>query len=116
MNAFGDGVRAVGDVPAALRDRGTRVIGRWWDTEVAEEYGQRIFKPAVGTNWDETVKANYAWIEDAIRNGDVIYLASPVDLAHLRNQEYGIAVFARELDALLQAGYRRVGNYLIPPH
>ncbi len=117
LNAFGDGGRVAGDIPAAFKERGTRVIGRWWDTKVAEEFGGRIFKPAPElTDWDSIAKANYAWIQEAMKNGEVFYLASPVDLAHLSSKEYGVAIFARELDALLQAGYRRVGDYLIPPH
>jgi len=118
LKAFGDEGRVVGELPAVFQDRGQRVIGRWWDTEVAEAFGERIFKPAAGANWTETAAANSAWIQDAIKNGDVFYLASPVDSKHLLPAlpEHGVAVFARELDALLQAGYRRVGDYLVPPH
>jgi len=116
LKAFGDGGRVAGEIPTTLSGRGTRVVGRWWDTEVAEEFGERIFKPAAGASWIETAKANYAWIQDAVKNGEIFYLASPVDLTRLSNDQFGIAVFARELDALLQAGYRRVGDYLVPPH
>jgi hypothetical protein len=37
-----------------------------------------------------------------------------VQKATLYNKE-GISVFARELDMLQQAGYVRVGNFLVPP-
>lgn len=118
LKSFGDEGHVVTEIPASLHNRGIRVIGRWWDTDVAEEFGERIFKPVTGTDWKALAEANYAWIHEAIQNGDLFYLASPVDELQLLPEQlhFGVAVFARELDALLQAGYRRVGDYLIPPH
>ena len=116
LKAFGDEARVAGDLPITLKDRGQRVIGRWWDTEVAEEFGESVFKPKLGASWKEVLDTNYAWLQDAIEQGEVFYLASPVNLTHLSSEQYGITVFARELDTLLQMGYQRVGNYLIPPH
>jgi hypothetical protein len=67
-------------------------------------------------NW--TIERNFEWLKEAIENGDVFYLASPVTEATLTGEAKwgGVSVYMRELYMLLQAGYRRVGDYLIPPN
>lgn len=116
LKAFGDQGHALGKIPDAFEGRQARTIGRWWDTNVGEELGDPIFKVPEGVGW--SAEANFAWLQEGIKNGDLFYLSSPVDEKHLLPElpKYHIAVYARELDALLQAGYRRVGDYLIPPH
>jgi hypothetical protein len=65
-------------------------------------------------NW--TIERNFGWLKEATENGDVFYLASPVTEANLWNPKRGdVTVYLRELDMILQAGYRRIGDYLIPP-
>ena len=51
----------------------------------------------------------------ADRNGDVFELVTEVGEDVLTSEKYEISVFARELDTLLQAGYVRVGDFLVPP-
>jgi hypothetical protein len=64
-----------------------------------------------------TLESNFVWLQQAIANGDVFYLASPVVEETLGGspQFGGVSVFMRELDTLVDAGYRRVGAYLVPP-
>lgn len=79
---------------------------------MAKELGERILGLA---EW--SLEANYEWLQATIRNGDIFYLASPINAKNLAGspQFSSVSVLARELDALLQAGYQRIGDYLIPP-
>ena len=92
-------------------------LGRTADTTAAKELGERILdlpQPHNPLQW--SLEVNHEWLQAAIQNGDVFYLASPINAKNLAGdpRRGGISVLARELDALLQAGYRRVGDYLIP--
>ena len=113
LKVFGDTGPDLAEVPRVFRGRRITTIGRWPDTQVAEEMGERILNIP---GW--SLGKNFDWISDAIANGDVIYLASPVTRESLSGlPKYGgITVLARELDTFLQAGYRRAGVYLVPPH
>ena len=83
------------------------------DIEVASEMGERILDIRSPHKW--STEKNYAWVQEAIRNGDVFYLASPITKKNLLTEPpYGINIFGRELDKLLHAGYRKKGNYLVP--
>lgn len=118
LKAFGDEGRALGAIPDALKDRRITTLGRATDTAAAKELGERILdlpEPHNPLQWSLAV--NHEWLQAAIKNGDVFYLASPINAKNLAGdpRRGGISVLARELDALLQAGYRRVGDYLIPP-
>jgi len=55
----------------------------------------------------------YTHPSQGIERGDVFYLASQINSSKLISTDYGISGFGREL---LQAGYQRVGDYLVPPH
>jgi hypothetical protein len=87
-------------------------LGCWTQTELAGKAGARILDVP---NW--STRLNSDWIQEAIRNGDVFRLVTDVadDTTSLLNQKHGISVFARELDALLRAGYVRIGDYLVRP-
>jgi RHS repeat-associated protein len=119
LKAFGDERRILGTIPDTLKGRRVTTLGRATDTAAAKELGERILdlpQPHNPLQW--SLEVNHEWLQAAIQNGDAFYLASPVNGANLLSdqQKYGaITVFARELDTLLQAGYRRVGDYLIPP-
>ena len=69
-----------------------------------------------GQKW--TLEQNFNWLADSIANGDVFYIASSVSERNLVSDAGSdlLSVFGRELDSLLQAGYTRVGDYLVPPH
>jgi len=112
LEAFGDAIRPMGDIPEAFRGRRVTTLGRTWDIEAAKELGG--FRVLDDPNW--TIERNFEWLKEAIENGDVFYLASPVTEANLWNPKRGdVTVYLRELDMILQAGYRRIGDYLIPP-
>jgi len=114
LEAFGDAIRPMGDIPEAFRGRRVTTLGRTWDIEAAKELGG--FRVLDDPNW--TIERNFEWLKEAIENGDVFYLASPVTEATLIGEAKwgGVSVYMRELYILLQAGYRRVGDYLIPSH
>jgi RHS repeat-associated protein len=117
LQAFGDAVRPMGELPAQFAGRRVTTLGRTWDIQAAKELGGfRVLDLPQG-EW--SIERNYNWLMDAVKNGDVFYLASPVTEGALMvedlNLKYGgVSVFMRELDALLHSGYRRVGDYLIP--
>ena len=113
LKSFGDTGPDLAGVSRALSGRRITTIGGLADTQVAAEMGERILNMP---GW--SLGKNFDWINAAIANGDVIYLASPVTRESLSGlPKYGgITVLARELDTFLQAGYRRVGVHLVPPH
>ena len=106
----GDLVRGTNSIPDAFEGRRVTAIGRWDDTQVAAKRGARTLDDPA---W--TLDRNADWILDAIASGDVIELVSAVNKGNLEHRLFDVTAFARELDALLQAGYTRVGNYLVPP-
>jgi hypothetical protein len=88
------------------------VMGRLEDTEAGEALGMtRLNEP------DWTVNVNDAWIQGGIDSGKPFYLGSPINMGNLRsgNPTYPTTVFFRELKQLRDAGYRRVGDYMVPP-
>jgi RHS repeat-associated protein len=105
-------------VDAARHADDIYVIGRRWDTKVAEAWpGHEVLNVPV---WN--LKVNDQWIQTGIDKSAEFYLASPVDLKHLRNLEHSVGdprrrtIFLRELKQLRAAGYKRVPgtNRLIP--
>ncbi len=113
LEAFGEASRPIGEIPAALESRRVTTLGRTWDIEAAKELGG--FRVLDDPSW--SIQRNYEWLMESVENGDVFYLASPVTEANLigRAEYGGVSVYLRELDALLQDGYRRIGDHLIPP-
>jgi hypothetical protein len=102
-----------GDVPAAFTDRAVITLGRLPDTTAAKEAGETILE---FTSKPWSMEENFLQLNEAIQKGDVIHLASPVDDVSLSHPYYDLSVYTRELDLLMQAGYKRVGDYLVPPH
>lgn len=118
MDNFGGPIGRAGDIPVEFADRRITTVGRLSETLPASDAGARILKvPNVNGAWSNELNA--LWVKEAVQNGDVFKLATGVteDTASLLGKpEYGgISVYTRELDALQQAGYTRVGDYLIPP-
>ena len=113
LEAFGDASRSMGEIPAAFESRRVTTLGRRWDIEAAKELGG--FRVLDDPNW--SIPRNYEWLMESVENGDVFYLASPVTEANLLGKAEwgGVSVYLRELDTLLQVGYRRIGDHLIPP-
>ncbi|MGH8021735.1 MAG: hypothetical protein ACREIA_26325, partial [Opitutaceae bacterium] len=88
------------------------VLGRQVDTAVAKPWpGHKILDIP---NW--TLKKNDAFIQGIIDSRGKVYLGSPQTRATLWDAANNRAtVFARELDQLRAAGYREVGDYMLPP-
>jgi RHS repeat-associated protein len=88
------------------------VIGRRFDTAVAKGWANHEVLDV--PFW--TPELNDEWIEGIIARGEKVYIASPEtadNLWEITRREP--TRFAIELEQLFQAGYRRVGDYLIPP-
>jgi hypothetical protein len=97
-------------LPGAFKGRNVRTIGSLADTTAAAmERGAKILDGP----W--SLDRNYDWIMEGVGNGDVFELVTEVGEDVLTSEKYEISVFARELDTLLQAGYVRVGDFLVPP-
>ena len=102
-------VTAAGKIPAIGPDD-LVVIGRQWDTKVAQNWpGHSVLDIK-----DWNIAKNDAWIQQAIDQRNNIYLASPT-AGNLTNAAGEATVFARELEQLRGAGFTQVGDYLIPP-
>ncbi len=116
LDSFGGGLGKAGDIPAELAGRRVTTIGRFAETGPAGEAGARILK-VPGETWSQELNA--LWMKEAANNGDVIKLATEVanDTKSLAGsaQYGGISVYARELALLKEAGYTRVGDFLVPP-
>jgi hypothetical protein len=109
------------DTPAALDqgeagetwhpEDGTPVIGRLPDTDVAKPWpGHSVLDLK-----DWSIAKNDRWIQSIIDQRGTVYTGSPEagntwDLVYDRPTVYG-----RELDMLRQAGYTKVGDYMVPP-
>ena len=88
------------------------MIGRQADTAVAKDWaGHKVLDIP-----DWTLAKNDAWIQAIIDQKKPAYLASPVNKSTLwdavNNRE---TVLARELRQLEAAGYKRVGDWMVPP-
>jgi RHS repeat-associated protein len=88
------------------------VIGTRADTLAAE--GWAGHKVSNIQNW--SIPANDAFIQAAIQQRQTFYLASPINYKTLWNPgRNSMTVFGRELGQVFQAGYKQVGNNLVPP-
>ena len=89
------------------------VIGRQKDTSAGGELGMTYLNDP-----DWTPKVNDAFIQGAIDSKKPLYLGSTPNDANLISppgSEYPTTVFKREMDQLIDAGYRQVGDYMLPP-
>ncbi len=63
-----------------------------------------------------SMAVNKSWGRWVIKNQFPVRLASPLNYGTLWNMERNtLSVFAREIRQFLNAGYRKVGQYLLPP-
>ncbi|MFL6621495.1 MAG: RHS repeat-associated core domain-containing protein, partial [Sulfurifustis sp.] len=88
------------------------VIGRRPDTAVAAGWpGHNVLNIP---NW--TPQRNAEWIQNIINQRAPVYLGSPQTPANLWDPLYNRpTIFSQELQQLRNAGYRQVGDYLLPP-
>jgi hypothetical protein len=90
---------------------GMPVLGRLDDTQVAKDWpGHSVLDIP---RWSP--QKNEEWIQSIIDQRGTVYIGSPSagNLWDLQNNRP--TMFARELEQLTDAGYRRVGDYLVPP-
>ena len=87
------------------------VIGRLADTAAGAELGMTRLN---SNNW--SIAVNDAWVRGGIDSGKPFYLGTPIK-GNLRsgNPQFPTTVYFRELKQLRDAGYRREGDYMIPP-
>jgi RHS repeat-associated protein len=62
-----------------------------------------------------SLAANDAWVQAGIDQGARFLVADLETGATLYSEQYGMTVFARELNMLNAAGYTRVGEFMVPP-
>jgi len=88
------------------------VIGRWANT--SQYIGQDGYDVLNLANW--TPEANDAWINDIISNRRSVLTVTEQTQGNLWNAERGEwSQYAKELGQLIRAGYRQLGNILVPP-
>ena len=109
------GAGAAGVAATTAAPTATKVIGRLPDTAVARNWaGHDVLNLS---KW--SIEANMQWIDQGIANRQVFYTASPMtpnNMVHSAGELAGKAtVYAQEIQRLLSAGYRQVGDYLLPP-
>jgi RHS repeat-associated protein len=91
------------------------VMGRLPDTKAGSDLGmQRL----ASDKWSKEV--NDAWVQGGIDANKKFYLGSDINIGNLRSQpyphsRYPTTIFMRELKQLRAAGYKRVGDYMVPP-
>jgi hypothetical protein len=89
------------------------VLGRQVDTAVAKDWAGHVVLDT--PKWNLAV--NDAFISETIAQGRSVYLATPLEgnLVQTAGQYAGQpTIYARELEQLVNAGYRRVGDYMVP--
>ncbi|MBN2002451.1 MAG: hypothetical protein JXA21_03765, partial [Anaerolineae bacterium] len=112
---FGEGVV---DVTAKLPDEfasAKKVVLGTFDETVKEGAAGVKVLVTPGDAW--SMEVNFAFISDVITQRKVVELATPLTSSVLVRdaKNYYVSVYTRELNMLLNAGYRRVGKYLVPP-
>ncbi|GAQ55183.1 tRNA3(Ser-specific nuclease WapA precursor [Streptomyces acidiscabies] len=91
--------------------QGIPVIGRLPDTSVAGEWPG--YRKLIADPW--TLGKNDAWIQSIINHRGTVYVGTPTSGTYWNDERVEPTVFAREIQQLLQAGYRWSGDYLVPP-
>ncbi|MFF3967868.1 RHS repeat-associated core domain-containing protein [Streptomyces griseorubiginosus] len=90
--------------------QGIPVIGRLPDTSVGGQWPG--YAKLVADPWN--LAKNDAWIQTIINQRGSVYVASPTKGTYWNVERQEPSVFAREIQQLLQAGYRWKGDYLVP--
>ncbi|MGW2722394.1 RHS repeat-associated core domain-containing protein [Streptomyces sp. NPDC001492] len=90
--------------------QGIPVIGRLPDTAVGGQWPG--YAKLVADPWN--LAKNDAWIQTIINQRGTVYVASPTKGTYWNTERQEPSVLAREIQQLLQAGYRWKGDYLVP--
>ncbi len=91
--------------------QGIPVIGRLPDTSVGGEWPG--YRKLIANPWN--LDKNDAWIQSIINHRGTVYVGTPTSGTYWNKDRVEPSVFAREIQQLLQAGYRWSGDYLVPP-
>ncbi|MGW3124577.1 hypothetical protein ACWDBW_47065 [Streptomyces sp. NPDC001107] len=90
--------------------QGVPVIGRLPDTAVGGQWPG--YAKLVADPWN--LPKNDARIQTVINQRGTVYVASPTKGTYWDSERKAPTVLAREIQQLLQAGYRWKGDYLVP--
>jgi hypothetical protein len=90
---------------------GVPVLGRQPDTKVGRDWPDHDTLNIPG--W--STEKNDAYIQTIINQQGAVYAGSPTQGNYWNVEQQQPTVYAREVQQLLQAGYRWSGNYLLPP-
>lgn len=86
------------------------MIGRLPDTAIGGAWTG--YTKLTANPW--TLAKNDGWIQSIINQRGRIYVGSPPEGTYWNKNRQEPSVFAREIQQLLQAGYRWKGEYLVP--
>ncbi len=81
------------------------------DTGVGGEWPG--YRKLIANSWN--LDKNDAWIQSIIDHRGTVYVGTPTQGTYWNKGRVEPSVFAREIQQLLQAGYRWSGDYLVPP-
>lgn len=91
------------------------VLGRQPDTDVAKDWPGHVILAT--DDWTEPL--NTAWVKEIAAQGRKVYVGSPEAnnmIITKKGPYFGEpTIFAKEMDQLTKVGYKRRGDYLIPP-
>lgn len=93
--------------------QGMPVIGRLPDTAIGGSWPGHTKITVAPKDWD--MDKNDAWIQSIINQRGKIYAGSPTENNYWNTEFEEPSVYAREIQQLLQSGYRWKGDYLVPP-
>ncbi|MFC0526115.1 RHS repeat-associated core domain-containing protein [Phytohabitans kaempferiae] len=91
--------------------KGTPVLGRLRDTEIVEGWPDYTYLKL--DRWN--IARNDAYIQTIINQRGSVLTVSPTKGNYWNKKRQEPTVYAREIQQLLQAGYRWQGDYLMPP-
>jgi hypothetical protein len=73
--------------------------------------GYEVFNPL---DWSKA--ANWEWVDQIIADGRAVLTVTEQTAENLWNGGRGEwSIFKQELDRFFQAGYRQIGDWLVPP-
>lgn len=82
-----------------------------WNSRAFIQSSEELLRLNV-QNW--TLVANRAFLDAAIARGAIFQILSDISAEAVLSEEYGFSVFGRELAYLADAGYKILGNLLLP--
>ncbi|MFY1668878.1 polymorphic toxin-type HINT domain-containing protein [Plantactinospora sp. WMMB334] len=103
-------------LPAQYRwhpSQGIPVIGRWPENAVVREWPGHAFFDIPRPMWN--AQFNDAWIQSIVNQRGTVYVGSLTKGNYWHKGRHEPSTFAREIQQLLDNGYRWQGDHLVPP-